>query len=62
MWEMYRTFNMGCGMIIAVSEQHAGEILRWLQDRMAGVDIIGRVVDNGRKVTHIPLGIEYSHY
>ena len=49
-------------MIIAVSEQHAGEILRWLQDRMAGVDIIGRVVDNGRKVTHIPLGIEYSHY
>lgn len=61
-WEMYRTFNMGCGMIIAVSEQHAGEILGWLQDRMAGVDIIGKVVDTGRRVTHKPLGIEYSHY
>ena len=61
-WEMYRTFNMGCGMIIAVSEQHAGEILGWLQDRMSGVDIIGKVVDTGRRVTHKPLDIEYSHY
>ena len=61
-WEMYRTFNMGCGMIIAVSHSHANEICSWLTTKMDGVKIIGRVADNGRKVVHLPLGIEYSHY
>ena len=61
-WEMYRTFNMGCGMIIAVSSQHADNICNWLSKKMAGVQIIGSVVDNGRKVVHSQLGIEYSHY
>ena len=61
-WEMYRTFNMGCGMIIAVSHSHANEIYSWLTKKMDGVKIIGRVADNGGKVVHLPLDIEYSHY
>jgi len=61
-WEMYRTFNMGCGMIIAVNSEYADNIQTWLSKKMAGVQIIGNVVDNGRKVVHSQLGIEYSHY
>ena len=61
-WEMYRTFNMGCGMIIAVSAPHANEILTWLQGKMAGVEIIGKVTNDGRKVIHKPLSLEYTHY
>ena len=61
-WEMYRTFNMGCGMIIAVNHSYASEICSWLTTKMNGVKIIGRVVDNGGKVVHLPLEIEYSHY
>ena len=59
---MYRTFNMGCGMIIAVNSEHADKIHSWLSEKMAGIKIIGSVVDNGRKVVHSQLGIEYSHY
>ena len=61
-WEMYRTFNMGCGMIIAVNSEHADNICTWLSKRMDGIQIIGSVVDNGRKVVHSQLGIEYTHY
>ncbi len=61
-WEMYRTFNMGCGMIIAVNSAHADKICSWLADRLSGVKFIGNVVDNGRKVIVSTLGIEYSHY
>ena len=61
-WEMYRTFNMGCGMIIAVNSEYADKICSWLDKKMSGVKIIGNVVDNGRKVVHSQLGIEYTHY
>tara|TARA_Y100001954_G_scaffold88525_1_gene96962 strand:+ start:5599 stop:6720 length:1122 start_codon:yes stop_codon:yes gene_type:complete len=61
-WEMYRTFNMGCGMIIAVNKEFSETIYHWLIQRMPGAKIIGKVVDNGRKVVHSPLGIEFSHY
>ena len=61
-WEMYRTFNMGCGMIIAVNSEYASKIFAWLDKKMSGVKIIGNVVDNGRKVVHSQLGIEYTHY
>ena len=61
-WEMYRTFNMGCGMIIAVNLQCADKICSWLKKRMPGVKIIVKVANNGRKVVHSQLGIEYTHY
>ena len=60
--EMYRTFNMGTGMIVAVSPQHAEAICEWLSSRMQGTAIIGTVVDNGHKVTHALPGVEFSHY
>ena len=60
--EMYRTFNMGCGMIIAVEAHHADAICEWLGQRMQGVAMIGSVNDAGHKVTHAIEGVEFSHY
>jgi phosphoribosylformylglycinamidine cyclo-ligase len=60
--EMYRTFNMGCGMIIAVEAHHAEVICEWLGQRMQGVAIIGSVNDAGHKVTHAIEGVEFRHY
>lgn len=60
--EMYRTFNMGTGMILAVSSEHAESIAAWLEERMLGTRIIGQVNDQGHKVTHALEGVEFSHY
>ena len=60
--EMYRTFNMGCGMIIAVEAHHAEAICEWLGQRMQGVAVIGTVNDAGHKVTHALAGVEFTHY
>ena len=60
--EMYRTFNMGCGMILAVEAHHAEAICEWLGQRMQGVAIIGTVNDAGHKVTHAIEGVEFTHY
>ena len=61
-WEMYRTFNMGCGMIIAVDAKHAAEMTKWLSEKMAGVQMIGKVTNNGHKVAHLGAGVEFTHY
>ncbi len=60
--EMFRTFNMGCGMIIAVEAQVSSEVCSWLQERLEGTAIIGEVVDNGHKVTHIESDVVFEHY
>ena len=60
--EMHRTFNMGCGMIIAVDASVASEVCSWLSQRMEGCAIIGKVVDNGHKVTHSNPDIVFEHY
>jgi len=60
--EMYRTFNMGMGMVIAVDPRHADEVVRWLQDRLAGCAVVGHVVNNGHRVQHAIDGVEFSHY
>lgn len=60
--EMYRTFNMGCGMIIAVDASVADDVCEWLAERMPGCAIIGSVVDNGRKVTHANPEVVFEHY
>jgi phosphoribosylaminoimidazole (AIR) synthetase len=59
---MYRTFNMGCGMILAVDALHAMAITEWLTQKMTGVQIIGQVTDNGHKVVHLGAEVEFSHY
>ncbi len=61
-WEMYRTFNMGCGMILAVDSQHAVAITEWLTEKMNGVQIIGQVTNNGHKVVHLGAEVEFTHY
>ena len=60
--EMYRTFNMGCGMIIAVDSQKAELVCEWLSSRLEGCKIIGEVVNNGHKVTHINPDVSFEHY
>ena len=60
--EMYRTFNMGTGMILAVSKEHAEAMCAWLRERMVGTSIIGRVTDQGHRVTHAIEGVEFTHY
>ena len=60
--EMYRTFNMGMGMVLAVDADHASHILEWLNQRMEGVALVGHVRDHGHKVVHAIEGVEFSHY
>jgi len=60
--EMYRTFNMGTGMILAVSKKHADTICAWINERMTGTQIIGHVHNDGHNVTHAIEGVEFSHY
>ena len=60
--EMHRTFNMGCGMIIAVEKQYADQLCKWLKEKVDGCEIIGEVVDNGKRVTHSNQNIVYEHY
>ena len=60
--EMHRTFNMGMGMVIAVSESCAELVEEWLGDRLPGSRRVGQVVDNGRLVTHSDSDVVFSHY
>ena len=60
--EMNRTFNMGMGMVVAVSEECADSAERWLGERLPGSRIVGRVVSNGRRVTHSDPEVVFSHY
>ncbi len=60
--EMYRTFNMGCGMIIAVDASVANTVCDWLCNKMPGCKIVGSVVDHGHKVTHAIPEVVFEHY
>ena len=60
--EMHRTFNMGMGMVVAVSQECAASAERWISKRLAGSRIVGRVVSNGRRVTHPDPEVVFSHY
>jgi phosphoribosylformylglycinamidine cyclo-ligase len=60
--EMYRTFNMGMGMVIAVAAPEAESVLEWLQGRMTGVAVVGHVTNEGHAVKHAIEGVEFTHY
>ena len=49
--EMYRTFNMGIGMIMIVDEKDADAVLKNLADRDEKAYVIGKVVDSDVPVT-----------
>ena len=59
---MHRTFNMGMGMVLAVSSENADKIVDWLDERLPGTKIVGSVNDDGRKVTHIDSSVIFEHY
>ena len=60
--EMHRTFNMGMGRVIAVSEDSSDAVEEWVRDRLPGSRRVGRVVENGRLVTHSDPDVVFSHY
>ena len=60
--EMYRTFNMGMGMVIAVSEEVSESVLEWVSGRVPGSAIVGKVTDNGRVVTHLDPAVRFDTY
>ncbi|MBQ9893435.1 MAG: phosphoribosylformylglycinamidine cyclo-ligase [Bacteroidales bacterium] len=43
--EMFNIFNMGVGMVIAVAEKDAPEVIRILWDNGENASVIGRVID-----------------
>ncbi len=59
--EMHRTFNMGMGMVVAVSNDVADDVAKWLSERLPGARRIGSVTDSG-KVTHAESGVYFDHY
>ena len=60
--EMHRTFNMGLGMVLAVSKDASEEILNFLVAKDSGAQIIGHVHDDGHKVTHVNSEVMFQHY
>ena len=59
---MYRTFNMGVGMILAVSDSVAEKISNWLVKRVPGTQIISEVKNQGRLVTHRLDNVRFDNY
>jgi phosphoribosylaminoimidazole (AIR) synthetase len=59
---MHRTFNMGMGMVLAVSEENAAAVVDWLSERLPGTRRVGLVNDDGRRVTHADSSVVFEHY
>ena len=60
--EMHRTFNMGLGIVLAVSKESSEELCEWLKDKIPGAAIIGNVVEKTHRVTHINPEVVFDHY
>jgi len=60
--EMHRTFNMGMGMVLAVSQSVADPVLEWLAGRLRGTRRVGSVNDDGRRVTHADPSVVFEDY
>ena len=60
--EMHRTFNMGMGMVLAVSEGAAESVSAWLSQRLPGTRRVGSLNDGGRRVTHSDPSVVFEHY
>ena len=53
---------MGMGMVIAVSEEFAGVIAKWLAERLDGTRVVGEVTGQGRVVTHKDPEVCFTNY
>jgi phosphoribosylformylglycinamidine cyclo-ligase len=60
--EMHRTFNMGMGMVIAVSAGVGDAVSAWLSNRLAGSRIVGVVSDSGHRVVHTDSTVFFDRY
>lgn len=60
--EMARTFNLGMGMVVIVEAAAAPNVTTWMNEKLSGTKIVGEVVDNGHKVTHLNPNITFDHY
>jgi phosphoribosylformylglycinamidine cyclo-ligase len=60
--EMHRTFNMGMGMVLAVSKGAAEAVTEWLSERLSGTRRVGSLNDDGRRVTHPDQSVVFEHY
>ena len=60
--EMHRTFNMGMGMLVAVSPEVSSSVEEWLSQRLPGTRVVGEVVHNGGIVTHLDPEVSFSKY
>lgn len=60
--EMHRTFNMGLGMVLAVSKDACEDVLNFLATKNSGAQIIGHVHDAGHNVTHVNSQVVFQHY
>lgn len=61
-WEMYRTFNMGMGMVLVVSKTAADRIVDWLKLQGTDAQIVGRVSQEGTYVLHTSTQSKYDAY
>ena len=59
--EMHRTFNMGMGMVVAVSHGVSDDVTEWFSDRLPGTRRVGSTTDSG-KVTHADSSVVFDHY
>ena len=57
--EMWEVFNMGCGMVCVVPDEHAGEAAQLLAAHHEGARRIGTVTDREGRVDVPPLGLSY---
>ena len=60
--EMHRTFNMGMGMVVAVSPDAADSVSEWFAGRLPGSRVVGEVTGRGRLVTHFDPEVSFSDY
>lgn len=61
-YEMWRTFNMGMGMCLVVSSSDASSVCQWLNQRMPGCRVVGRVTAEKGIVRHLQSGVSYDRY
>ena len=60
--EMHRTFNMGMGMLVAVSSDSADSIREWLANKLPGTKIVGEVTNQKGLVTHTDPNVIFTEY